>query len=116
MTRLGGKSSLSVRYPGVTRAALVSGDSDTLAYSNGNAVALGALSADFAPTTDGFPVDNGEFDLDRPTEGFASIPEAIEDIRQGKVENLFFREFKASRFRGILFCLYHEKGFDRLID
>lgn len=29
-------------------------------------------------------IDNGEFNLDCPTEGFNSIEEAIEDIRQGK--------------------------------
>ena len=84
----------------MTRATLVSGEGDLLAYTNGNnvlanhpvgieiqpdAVAFGALSADTALTSSGFPADTDEFDLDRPTEGFASIPEAIEDIRQGKV-------------------------------
>jgi 3,4-dihydroxy 2-butanone 4-phosphate synthase/GTP cyclohydrolase II len=29
--------------------------------------------------------DDAELDLDSPTEGFASIADAIEDIRQGKV-------------------------------
>lgn len=38
-----------------------------------------------APTASGFPLENDEFDLDMPSEGFSSIPEAIEDIRQGKV-------------------------------
>ena len=104
--RLPGKLLFSTKGAGVTRATLVSGEGDLLAYTNGNnvlvnnsliseqpvgiemqpdAVAFGALSADTAPTSSGFPVDNDEFDLDRPTEGFASIPEAIEDIRQGKV-------------------------------
>ncbi|KAK7289929.1 hypothetical protein RIF29_03971 [Crotalaria pallida] len=32
-----------------------------------------------------FSDDTNEFDLDKPTPGFASIPEAIEDIRQGKM-------------------------------
>uniref|UniRef100_A0A803Q986 GTP cyclohydrolase II n=1 Tax=Cannabis sativa TaxID=3483 RepID=A0A803Q986_CANSA len=106
MVRLGGKVSFSNKSPGMTRAALVSGEGDLLAYTNGNniledstllsdhtvgiemqpdAVSFGALSADTAPTSSGFSDDNDEFDLDRPTEGFASIPEAIEDIRQGKI-------------------------------
>ncbi|GMN58946.1 hypothetical protein TIFTF001_028036 [Ficus carica] len=104
--RLPGKLLFSTKGAGVTRATLVSGEGDLLAYTNGNnvlanntliseqpvgiemqpdAVAFGALSADTAPTSSGFPVDNDEFDLDRPTEGFAPIPEAIEDIRQGKL-------------------------------
>uniref|UniRef100_A0A0A9DAM7 3,4-dihydroxy-2-butanone-4-phosphate synthase n=1 Tax=Arundo donax TaxID=35708 RepID=A0A0A9DAM7_ARUDO len=37
-----------------------------------------------APVVDGFSADDDELDLDCPTEGFSSIPEAIEDIRQGK--------------------------------
>ncbi|KAL2490971.1 Bifunctional riboflavin biosynthesis protein RIBA 1 [Abeliophyllum distichum] len=40
---------------------------------------------DVTPTTSGFPIENGEFDLDQPSEGFSSIPEAIEDIRRGKM-------------------------------
>ncbi|KAJ7968258.1 bifunctional riboflavin biosynthesis protein RIBA 1, chloroplastic-like [Quillaja saponaria] len=51
---------------GITRATLLS-DRDT------------------ALTSDGFPVDNDEFDLDLPTPGFSSIPEAIEDICHGKM-------------------------------
>ncbi|CAA0831022.1 Bifunctional riboflavin biosynthesis protein RIBA 1- chloroplastic [Striga hermonthica] len=50
-----------------------------------DSVVLGALSADTAPTTSGFPVENNEFDLDLPSQGFSSIPEAIEDIRKGKM-------------------------------
>lgn len=106
VVRPGSKLSFSNRSSGMTRAALVSGEGDLLAYANGNnilenstllgdqpvgiemqpdAVSFGALSADTAPTSTGFPADNDEFDLDRPTAGFASVPEAIEDIRQGKV-------------------------------
>ncbi|KAI4299119.1 hypothetical protein L6164_032609 [Bauhinia variegata] len=93
---------------GVTRpkATLISGGGDLLSYPNaadvvipedlvGNdsvgiemqpdAIAFGTLAADTALTSFGFPDDNDEFDLDSPTEGFASIPEAIEDIRQGKM-------------------------------
>ncbi|KAG1366552.1 Bifunctional riboflavin biosynthesis protein RIBA 1, chloroplastic [Cocos nucifera] len=49
------------------------------------AVSLETISADMAPVVDGFSVDNDELDLECPTEGFSSIPEAIEDIRQGKL-------------------------------
>ncbi|KAK3121997.1 hypothetical protein QOZ80_8BG0663780 [Eleusine coracana subsp. coracana] len=41
-------------------------------------------AADMAPVVDGFSADDDELDLDRPTEGFSSIPEAIEDVRRGK--------------------------------
>lgn len=50
-----------------------------------DAVALGTIAADMAAVIDDFSIDNGELDLDCPTEGFSSISEAIEDIRQGKV-------------------------------
>lgn len=50
-----------------------------------DAVTFETLEADVVPTTSGFFSDNDESDLDCPTEGFSSIPEAIEDIRQGKV-------------------------------
>lgn len=49
-----------------------------------DAVVLGALSADTAPITS-VTVDRDEFDLDLPSQGFSSIPEAIEDILKGKV-------------------------------
>ncbi|KDO49692.1 hypothetical protein CISIN_1g008469mg [Citrus sinensis] len=103
--KLATKSSISIKGVGKTRATLISGEGDLLAYPNGNnlvaestgaddqlvgielqpdAIAFGALAADTAPTTFGFSSDDDEFDLDSPTEGFSSIPEAIEDIRQGK--------------------------------
>jgi hypothetical protein len=45
------------------------------------------LSANLALVMDKFSDDDTdtELDLDSPTEGFASIPDAIEDVRQGKV-------------------------------
>ncbi|KAH8502750.1 hypothetical protein H0E87_014156 [Populus deltoides] len=90
---------------GRARASLISGEGDVLSYPNDNVVSgqdkfvnqspaielqpdatgFGTLSAEITPTTGGFFADNDEYDLDRPTEGFASIPEAIEDIRQGKL-------------------------------
>lgn len=104
---VGCKSSISIKGIGKSRAALVSDQGDLLSYSNGksngidsnsvrielqsDAVAFGTLAADTAPISSGFPIDNDEYELDRPTEGFASIPEAIEDIRQGKVN--FFCSF-----------------------
>lgn len=97
---------MTLKAIGKTKATLISGEGDLLAYSNGNgvvkesdllgnqsvgiemqqdAVALATLAADTAPVTTGFSIDDEECDLDRPTVGFSSIPEAIEDIRQGKV-------------------------------
>ncbi|KMT01553.1 hypothetical protein BVRB_9g215540 [Beta vulgaris subsp. vulgaris] len=106
MVCLGSKSLGKFKGKFRTRAALVSGEGDLLSYSSNNGmlgqtalnkdqshgvemqadvVALGALSADTAPTSVGFAIDNDECDLDRPTPGFASIAEAIEDVRQGKI-------------------------------
>ncbi|CAI9765380.1 unnamed protein product [Fraxinus pennsylvanica] len=50
-----------------------------------DSVDFGALAADMASTNSSFAVEDDEFDLDQPSEGFSSITEAIEDIRQGKV-------------------------------
>ncbi|KAJ4890797.1 hypothetical protein Rs2_30545 [Raphanus sativus] len=49
-------------------------------------VSFGTLAAEMIPTTIvSSEVKDEEFDLDRPTDGFASIPQAIEDIRHGKL-------------------------------
>lgn len=102
LSRIGG---LSVKASLKTNEPLFSGEGNLLHHSAGSSVAinslvndvsggvevqsdsviLGALSADIAPTTSGFPVDNDEYELDLPSEGFSSIPEAIEDIQKGKV-------------------------------
>lgn len=89
------------------QAVQISGEGNFLSYSSSNAVvglsihdkqvnqpngteiqpdavALGTLSAEITPITMGFYSDDDEFNLDRPTEGFSSIPEAIEDIRRGR--------------------------------
>ncbi|KAM4098319.1 hypothetical protein ACJW30_07G068500 [Castanea mollissima] len=105
LIRLGGKS-LSTEGVGRTKATVISGEGDLLSYANENnvegnntligdqsvgieiqpdTVAFGTLSADTALTSSAFPIENDEFDLDFPTKGFSSIPEAIEDIRQGKM-------------------------------
>lgn len=76
---------------------MVTGGGDLLSYpKNSNDVVIGKdlvvvdesngkSTQDSGITSIFFPTDNNEFDLDSPAEGFASIPEAIEDIRQGKV-------------------------------
>ncbi|PWA34085.1 bifunctional riboflavin biosynthesis protein RIBA 1, chloroplastic [Artemisia annua] len=50
-----------------------------------DSIALGTLSAETTPAMSGFSTGADEYDLDQPTAGFSSIPEAIEDIRQGKM-------------------------------
>ncbi|GKV18683.1 hypothetical protein SLEP1_g29027 [Rubroshorea leprosula] len=97
------KLCLSVKGVHRARAALLSGEGGLLSYPNDNGVAgqgtlidkledqrtgdidFGTLAAGMTPITTGFFADNNEYDLDCPTDGFASIPEAIEDIRQGKL-------------------------------
>ncbi|KDP29730.1 hypothetical protein JCGZ_18665 [Jatropha curcas] len=97
------------RGVGRARATLISGEGDLLSYPNNNrvsgqdifiagklnqptgielqpdAIGFGTLSAEITPTTTAFFPDDDEYDLDHPTNGFSSIPEAIEDIRQGKL-------------------------------
>lgn len=105
LVNLSRKSCFSLKGNGRAMAALISGEGDILSYPKGStvagkstffyeehgvqmqpdAIAFGTLAAQIAPATDDFFVDKDEFDLDHPTEGFTSIPEAIEDIRQGKV-------------------------------
>ncbi|MQM01338.1 hypothetical protein Taro_034094 [Colocasia esculenta] len=77
---------------GVTVVASLAGDGASLSGQENLADGGGAsvppkLQDDTAPTAaaDSFFVENDdELDLDRPSEGFFSIPEAIEDIRRGK--------------------------------
>jgi len=87
------------------KATLISGGGDLLSYPKSNDIAIGknlvgdesvrigvqyngTPAVDTGITSNVFSVDGDEFDLDSPTAGFASIPEAIEDIRQGKVAPL----------------------------
>lgn len=49
-----------------------------------NDVGFGTFAAEITSKTSGFFSDDDGFDLDRPTEGFSSISEAINDIRCGK--------------------------------
>jgi 3,4-dihydroxy 2-butanone 4-phosphate synthase/GTP cyclohydrolase II len=70
---------------GPSERIFVNGQANPTKMVQADAAALGTISADMAPIIDGFSADDDELDLDLPTEGFSSIPEAIEDIRQGKV-------------------------------
>lgn len=95
------RAHLAIKNDFKINSAFLSGEGDVRSQSRGesslfsslstgtetqtDAVSFGTLAADIVPTTSGFPLDDDEFDLDHPTEGFSSIPEAIEDIRQGKV-------------------------------
>lgn len=95
---------------GKVKAAVISREDDLLSFTNGNtplsngsliddrteepleadSVSLGTLAADSAPApANGFVAEDDDFELDLPTPGFSSIPEAIEDIRQGKVRFSF---------------------------
>ena len=82
--------------------ALVSGNGGLLSYSNSNGIveedaffneqadqpegtSFGTLAVEITSSTSAFFYNNDEFDLDFPTEGFSSVAEAIEDVRQGKV-------------------------------
>lgn len=80
----------------VRMGVIKSEEGDVFSSSNGSMgievqpdlVSFGTLAAEMIPTTTmdySSEVEDEEFDLDRPTDGFASIPQAIEDIRQGKV-------------------------------
>lgn len=100
------KASFHIRGNGRIKSVLLSDEGDLLSRSdhakvvlnnppiNGisgginiqpDSIEFGTLAADITPTTIGFPLENDELDLDWPTEGFSSIPEALEDIRKGKV-------------------------------
>lgn len=91
------KTSLCTEWDGKARHALLSGQGDSSpSHLNGSIVSelatgteiqpkFGTLVPDFIPTPSGFPAHVDEYDLDRPTEGFSSIPDAIDDIRQGKM-------------------------------
>lgn len=80
---------LSTRGSVQTRATVISGEGGVLSSSNGNAVGVNNIvpcnQLDSASISKSFPIDEDEYDFDRPTEGFASVADAIEDIRQGKM-------------------------------
>uniref|UniRef100_A0A1J3FL00 GTP cyclohydrolase II n=1 Tax=Noccaea caerulescens TaxID=107243 RepID=A0A1J3FL00_NOCCA len=99
-------SSFAIKTTGKVKAAVVSREDDLLSYTNGNAPlsngslvddrieepeqadsgSLGTLAADSGPApANGFVSEDDDYELDLPTPGFSSIPEAIEDIRQGKL-------------------------------
>ncbi|CAI9104083.1 OLC1v1002697C1 [Oldenlandia corymbosa var. corymbosa] len=94
--RLSGRSCFQIRRDGRIKSVLLSDEGDLLSQTNGisgissgieiqpDSIYLGTLAADMPPANAGFPLENGESDLDMPTDGFSSIPAAIEDIRKGK--------------------------------
>ncbi|KAL0546657.1 hypothetical protein IC582_016569 [Cucumis melo] len=60
-------------------------DSSILRSFNSNADVDVTITNSTIFGIDGKPISVDETDLDRPTEGFSSIEEAIEDVRRGKV-------------------------------
>jgi 3,4-dihydroxy 2-butanone 4-phosphate synthase / GTP cyclohydrolase II len=82
---------LHVSYAGgdSSENVIINGKANPSNSVQADVAALGTIAADMAPVVDGFSADDDELDLDSPTEGFSSIPEAIDDIRQGKVLPLF---------------------------
>lgn len=95
------QSCLSLKANGRGIAGLVSGNDGLLSYSSSSGMveedaffneqadqpegtSFGTLAAEITSTTSEFFYNNDELDLDCPTEGFSSVAEAIEDIRQGK--------------------------------
>lgn len=95
--------SLSIKTTGKVKvkASVISREDDLLSYTNGNApiqdpsqadsVSLGTLAPSDSSNAppNGFVADDDDYELDLPTPGFSSIPEAIQDIRQGKVRFFF---------------------------
>ncbi|XP_068637349.1 bifunctional riboflavin biosynthesis protein RIBA 1, chloroplastic-like [Aristolochia californica] len=86
-------SSLTLRAVGGERTTPISGEGGLVVgprdLSAGteiqaDAILFGTVAADMTPGNDDFFIDRDEFDLDMPTGGLSSIPDAIEDIRQGK--------------------------------
>ncbi|KAI4375602.1 hypothetical protein MLD38_013454 [Melastoma candidum] len=79
----GGKSGSRTSSVGIAKAVVLPGGEEVGLLPD--AVVLGSLSADEVPIIHSFPVEDVDYELDLPTAGFASIPEAIEDVRQGKM-------------------------------
>lgn len=76
-------SSFSIKTTSKVKASVISREDDLLSsYTNGSLVDEDSSSP--APAN-GFVAEDDDYELDLPTPGFSSIPEAIEDIRQGKV-------------------------------
>ncbi|KAH9326258.1 hypothetical protein KI387_006436, partial [Taxus chinensis] len=60
------------------------GDDDVNPNGEGEPPAFQTLSAEITPVTDQFFVSDAKGDPDRPSEGFSSIEQALNAIRQGK--------------------------------
>ena len=76
-------SSFSIKTTQKVKASVISREDDLLSFTNGSLVD-DQDSASPAPPN-GFVAEDDDYELDLPTPGFSSIPEAIEDIRQGKL-------------------------------
>ncbi|AES63488.1 putative GTP cyclohydrolase II, 3,4-dihydroxy-2-butanone-4-phosphate synthase [Medicago truncatula] len=104
LVKLNYKSSSTHSAAFRVKSALASGGGDLLSYpKNTNDIIIGKdlvvgtqsilvqEQSNGTPTSDSgipstfFSADYNDYDLDIPAEGFSSIPEAIEDIRQGKM-------------------------------
>ncbi|CAL0309489.1 unnamed protein product [Lupinus luteus] len=87
--RLNSKFSSNNNTVSRIKATLISGGGDLLSYPNSKDVEKNDIQAIEESTgtevQPDFSDDTNELDLDEPTPGFASIAEAIEDIRQGKM-------------------------------
>lgn len=106
---------------GCIKAILTSGGGDLGSYPNSpyvvtngvqkhDVVAFGTIGADTAvPAGSGFSDDDDEYDFDSPTEGFASISEAIEDIKNGKVVTFSLLGFSLFLFSAVK--VYGMNGF-----
>ncbi|KAJ0236458.1 Bifunctional riboflavin biosynthesis protein RIBA 1 [Hirschfeldia incana] len=76
-------SSFSIKTTSKLKASVISREDDLLSsYTNGSLINEDS-SAPAPPN--GFVAEDDDYELDLPTPGFSSIPEAIEDIRQGKL-------------------------------
>ncbi|CAN6970494.1 hypothetical protein IGI04_033647 [Brassica rapa subsp. trilocularis] len=77
-------SSFSIKTTSKVKASVISREDDLLSSYNTNGSLVDQDSSSPAPPN-GFVAEDDDYELDLPTPGFSSIPEAIEDIRQGKL-------------------------------
>ncbi|GAA0152624.1 hydrolase [Lithospermum erythrorhizon] len=104
--KLSERACFRIQRNGKIKSVLLSGEDEILSQSNSSndtgrkslgaaisgrietkpdSVAFATLPTDIDSLDGGFAVQSDEFDLDLPSEGFSSISDAIEDIRQGKM-------------------------------
>lgn len=80
-------SPFSIKTTSKVKASVISREDDLLlsSYTNGSLINEDSSAP---PPPNGFVAEDDDYELDLPTPGFSSIPEAIEDIRQGKVRSV----------------------------